>query len=345
MYEILEDSGVGFKINKAEANVIFDNGSIIHCRTMDAPERIIGISVGDAVLDEIDTMPFEKAMESWRKAQSRLRQKFPDGKVNAIYCITTPENFTFSYEMFVKNKPPAYELIRARTYDNPYLPDGYIDGLIATYPKEYIAAYLNGIHVNLQGNTVYSSFDRNDPICTTDRVLTQNDKTIHVGCDFNVGRGASTVFIYEGGVLYAVCEHMKMQDTPDMVRIYSELYDDKTKIFFPDASGNSRRPVDASKSDISLLREIGSINAPNKNPRIKDRVMSVNKAFETGKLLINVEKCPDLVSCLEQQIYDKNGLPKKDGIVDDATDSLGYPVHRLMPIVENKATITPIRMW
>lgn len=346
MYEILEETGIGFKINKAEANVIFDNGSVIHCRTMDAPERIIGISVGDAVLDEIDTMPYDKAIESWRKAQSRLRQKFPDGKVNSIYCITTPENFSFSYEMFVKNKPTEYELIRASTYDNPYLPDGYIDGLIATYPKEYIQAYLMGIHVNLQGNTVYSSFDRNSQICTTDRVLTQSEKTIHIGMDFNVGKSFATILIYEGDILYAVGEHHSVLDTPEMITIFGEQYPDKTKIIYPDASGASRKSQDASKSDISLLREIGTINAPAKNGRIKDRIMSVNKALETGKLVINVEKCPELVATLEQQIYDNNGLPKKDDILDHGGDSVGYACVRLMPIAgAGKVSVQSINMW
>ena len=93
------------------------------------------------------------------------------------------------------------------------------------------------------------------------------------------------------------------------------------------------RSVNASESDISLLKQAGfTVKVNAQNPRVKDRILSVNGALSQGKLWVNARKCPDVVSCLEQQAYDKNGEPDKQGGFDHQNDATGYPIVYEMPV-------------
>ena len=63
------------------------------------------------------------------------------------------------------------------------------------------------------------------------------------------------------------------------------------------------------------------------NPSIKDRVLAVNQMIYSGgnrRLLVNPDKCPSLVECLERQTYGPNGEPDKTSGFDHLNDAIGY---------------------
>ena len=100
--------------------------------------------------------------------------------------------------------------------------------------------------------------------------------------------------------LYIVDEFFNLMDTPAMIQAIHARYPNRTIVIYPDASGRSRKSTDASKSDIRLLRDAGfRINAPMKNPPVRERVVSMNTMFLNAEgerhLLINVSKCPNFV--------------------------------------------------
>jgi hypothetical protein len=66
---------------------------------------------------------------------------------------------------------------------------------------------------------------------------------------------------------------------------------------------------------------------------VRDRVNSVNAAFQHGRLFINAKACPTTASCLEKQAYDDNGEPDKMSGFDHQNDSLGYVIVYEMPII------------
>jgi phage terminase large subunit len=120
--ELLTECGLKFKLNKSEKVFHIDGYGQIICRSMDAPNSIVGFEIGDAVIDELDTMPKDKAENAWNKIIARCRQKKPDGKANTAAVGTTPEGFRFCYERWEKKASDKYVLYRAPTYSNPYLP-------------------------------------------------------------------------------------------------------------------------------------------------------------------------------------------------------------------------------
>lgn len=342
--EKLIDHGIPYKYNKAE-NVIYTsapNWGDFVLRTMDNPARIVGYEAYRSHCDELDTLKFDHAQEVWNKVLGRNRQK-PKGlasATNQVSAYTTPEGFRFAYHRWVLNKTDDYGMVQAPSYSNPFLPEGYIDSLRSTYPKELADAYIEGRFVNLTSGTVYSSYNRNT--CDSEEII-QPGERLYIGQDFNIGKMASVVYVRRGEAMHAVDELVDLYDTPALISTISSRYDGHSICIYPDASGASRKTVNASTSDIALLKQAGfDVRAPKKNPPVKDRIVASNHAFEHGLVKVNRRRCPEFVRCLEQQAFDKNGEPDKTGGFDHMNDAGTYPIAYEFPVRKPVANI-PIR--
>lgn len=310
---------------------------LIKCRSMDKPGSIIGFKIAHGLVDEIDTLPKDKAALAWRKIIARLRQMNDDVQPG-IGVTTTPEGFLFVYELFALNPKPSYSMVQSSTYENlEYLPEDYIDSLLEIYPANLVEAYVNGQFVNLKTGTVYNGYNR---ITNRTREVMQEKELLRIGMDFNVTNMSAVVYVERKGIWYAVDELKGIYDTPAMIDTIKERYQKHSIRIYPDASGKSRKTVDASKSDISLLEAAGFVvYANSSNPLVKDRVLSANQAFIKGKLLINDEKCPEFAKCLEQLAYDANGEPDKKSNLDHLPDAGTYPIAFEMPIIKPVAYV------
>ena len=309
------------------------------CRSMDRPQTIIGFRIGHAIIDELDTLPLNKAEIAWRKIIARMRYKIA-GLKNGIDIMTTPEGFRFCHKLFVQNiqeRPELagnYGLIQASTYDNEKnLPDDYIPSLKEIYPAELIDAYIDGQFVNLTSGTVYRSYNRIR--CNSNESIREKEPLL-IGMDFNVQHMAASIYVQRPDGWHAVAEIKDVFDTPDMVKIIKERWKDKGHniIVYPDATGKARESVDASKSDLALLQQAGfAVRVKSTNPSVKDRIISANKAFETGKVKVNARLCPTIARCLEQQAYDDNGEPDKTAGYDHQNDATTYPIAYEFPVI------------
>ena len=340
--EVAFQMGQRVEIREGNKEVHFYSGARYRgttiCRSMERPETIIGFKIGNALVDELDVMKADKAETAWRKIIARMRYN-QDGLRNGIDVTTTPEGFKFTHKMFVvacNDRPELqgrYGMIQASTYDNAKnLPADYIPSLVETYPDELIDAYLRGQFVNLTSGTVYRNYERVK--CRSTETIKERD-TLHIGMDFNVQKMAATVYVVRGETWHAVSELKDILDTPDMIRIIKERWQDAGHriIVYPDASGGSRKSVDASSSDIALLTQARfEVRAKSKNPAVKDRVLAMNTAFSKGRLFVNDKACPSTARCLEQQSYDTNGEPDKSAGNDHQNDASGYPIAFEMPI-------------
>jgi len=114
--ELCERKGWAYKINKQSKHIEFPNAGRIIFRTMDNPAMIVGYEVAHSILDELDTLPIEKAREVWHKVIARNRQKCT--MMNTVAVATTPEGYRFVYDRWVKNGNDDYVLFKAKTLDN-----------------------------------------------------------------------------------------------------------------------------------------------------------------------------------------------------------------------------------
>lgn len=339
---ILSEMGIPYKLQKTPLNQIVVPGyGTIFFRSMDNPSRIVGYEHGDADIDELDTLKRDDAEYAWRQIMARNRQNKPGGAPNTIGVTTTPEGFKFVYDAWKKNPREGYRVIKASTFSNPHLPDGYIQAIQDIYPDHLLAAYLNGDFVNLTSGTVYASYDR-DRCNSTEEY--QDGEDVFIGCDFNVTQQAATTYVKrydQDGVLtwHCVDEMARMYDTPEMIEVIKSRYSASKVYIYPDASGKARKTVNASISDIALLQQAGFyVRAKSKNPAVKDRILAFNGALDRNAVKINARKCPTVAECLEQQVY-KNGEPDKSSGNDHQNDATTYPIAYEMPIVKPVAQV------
>lgn len=345
-YESLEHLGLPYKPNKNDKMIHVENAGSIIFRTMDNPERIIGYEVADSLVDELDTLPEDKARDAWNKIISRNRQKKPDGSLNTVGVATTPEGFRFVYDRWQRNPAPGYRIIKASTFSNARnLPAGYIDSLRASYPSNLLAAYLDGEFVNLVAGSVYPEFDRGAN-ATAETI--QPAEALHVGMDFNVGKMSAVIHVLRGDNPHAVAERTRLLDTPAMVALLKRDFPGHPIMVYPDASGASRKSNNASESDLAILRKAGfSVRVNAANPRVKDRVLAVNAMVHKDgvrRYRVNPETCPELVESLEKQAYDKHGEPDKAGGLDHVIDAAGYFIAYRYPIQHRIALVQPLRL-
>lgn len=343
--ELCERKGWSYKVRAGNnPQIEFPGAGRIVFRTMENPQRIVGYEVAHSIVDELDTLPTDKARDAWNKIIARNRQKCSMG--NTVAVATTPEGFRFVYDRWVKNKAPGYVTFHAKTMDNEAnLPPGYIDNLRNTYPSNLLAAYLDGGFVNLASGTVYFEFSRSLNASTE---TIKPGEPLHIGMDFNVGQMAAAVFVLRDGEPHAVQELIGYLDTPAMIVAIKSRFPGHSIFVYPDASGQSRKSNNASVSDLSLLREAKfMVLANSTNPAVKDRVLSVNRMIHNQgvrRLRVNIDGCPALVEGFEKQAYSKTGEPDKTAGLDHVLDAAGYFLSHKFPVIAQHTSVTSLRI-
>ena len=313
-------------------------------RTILTYQRLRGQNLCAVGFDEADTVNKRDAEQAMNMALARLRS----GDVQQFYATTTPEGHSWAFDTFEKNAKDDTRLIKAKTSDNPYLPEGFIDSLLENYPPQLIQAYLNGNFCNLTTGQVYDKFDRNIHVLETDPVINEHEP-IRVGIDFNIGNMNAVIGIATGNKFIVIDEIAKSHDTDSLAKEIKAKYPFNKIYVYPDASGGNRS-TNASKTDIQILESYGFLNqSALSNPAIRDRVNSVQGMFLNGKgeskMMIS-KKAIRLIECLELQSYNDKGEPDKDSGYDHMNDALGYITWRLFnPLHMNVGRKTGIRLY
>jgi phage terminase large subunit len=341
--ELFDSMGIAYEVKAGDHEFHTAYGKII-LRSLSNPERIVGYEVGYSCIDETDMLPQPQMTDAFSKIIARNRIKLPNGDVNQTDIVGTPEGFKFAYDFLVRNTKGNRSIIKGKTKDNPYLPEGYIETLMEMYTPQQLEAYLNGEFVNLTTGTVYHRFDRKAN--HTNRTVQAND-VLHIGMDFNVTKMNAVVHVVDEKIIdwikvkgiepiqlrvrikSAVDEFVNAYDTQELIGLINERYPNHKIIIYPDASGDNRKS--SGKSDIDLLKSAGFVvRKLSKNPFVKDRVNAMNLAFldSNGNIIYycNTDQCPHYTEALEKQTY-KNGEPDKTSGFDHVTEAGGYFVY------------------
>jgi hypothetical protein len=199
-----------------------------------------------------------------------------------------------------------------------------------------------GEFVNLNSGTVYRNYDR--IACRSVEQIQQGD-ALHIGQDFNVENMASVVNVKRGENWHVVAELGGIKDTPSLIDVIKGKWPSHRIYIYPDASGGSRKTVNASTSDIALLRAAGfTVLCKDANPPVKDRILAMNTAYVKGRLWVNDKAAPRFAESQEQQSYDKNGEPDKSSGHDHLNDAQGYFAHWNMPVVKPRFDVRELRI-
>ncbi len=337
MEEILAKAGIKHTTNKSSSEILVDGHGKIIFRSYDRPERIIAFEVAHGILDELDVQSKEKASLVWRKVTERIRQKTKHmdlGNIpNTLGTVSTPDMGLsgFVYQKWVKEATDKFIIIKASTYDNPYLPDGYTDQILANYDPILADLYLRGEFVSLTQNKQFWAFNRETH--HSDISLSSDDTLISYAIDFNVGGTCFVFFKRDGDKLIAVKEGVG-QNTPDALTKIDKM-SNASKVCFPDASGGNES-ANADMTSLGLITQVGHrINAPKANPSVTASINAVNNLLAKDRLLVNTLQCPMLTEALESLGYDDKNKPEKSHLhpsTDDFGDLTRYICNRLYPV-------------
>ncbi len=158
---------------------------------------------------------------------------------------------------------------------------------------------------------------------------------IHAGQDFNYNGCVTTCFVIRDNLPY-LFDEIVSKDTYGVVSAMQSKYKSHTICIYPDASGKAHK-TNATLTDIEILRKGGlTVYARSINPRVADRINSVNALLSHNRFFIDVNKCPRTCEALEQQSYDDKGDPEKymgAATIDDFTDSMGYFIFYKFPLI------------
>ena len=186
---------------------------------------------------------------------------------------------------------------------------------------------------------VYDRFSRDKHICRD--LPDVSDEILRIGVDFNVGNMSAVIGVRLGNSLLLIDEVSGSQDTDALAQEIRRRYPDRRIYVYPDASGSARSTTNASLTDISILESYGFSNqSPRSNPRVTDRVASLQALLENGKGEIRLQvaaHCKRTIECLELQSYTERGEPDKEAGYDHMNDALGYLVFREFSILHARA--------
>lgn len=315
-------------------------------RSADKPSSLTGKNLTDIIIDEYDKIKSIKDQKDvWNECISRIRQA-PNGTVSPV---TTPEGYKNTYELYGKEKRKNFLLIRAKTYDNFFLPRDFIDNLYAQYSPELVRQYIEAEFVNLTQGKVYYSFNREIHLKP---VEIRKDLPIRLSFDFNVNPMTTSIgqeFTREycqvkyGGAfqneVIAIWKSLNVRNSHtgkqcEEIKTILKGYDNPL-IIYGDAS--NPRSTTSNITNWQIIKQhfpSAEYRVRGVNPHVMDRFNAVNSKLLNSKkeigVIINNEGCNELVTDLEQVQWKegKNEVDKSNADRTHNTDNLGYWIER-----------------
>lgn len=363
LYTHLEELGLHYDVHRQDMILTLERSTPIYLRSMENYDDVRGPEFGWAYGDEVRDLAFD----AHNVIVGRLRDRRCDAL--ELRYTTTPAGFNWLYEEFVEKPDEArgfvqrkedlplrlrpylgYEVIHARSTDNPDLPDEYLAAL-ETYDPQLYEQEVGGRFINVGRGRTYYNFDR-----ARNRRLVEYDPDLPLifTYDFNATAPAPFAVIVAqrvgkevraidevalpGGTTGEACDILLDRYGPrghghtSGVRIYG------------DATAK-KKSTQTGESDYHLIRAKlahhfrGFRLAVRKktNPAVVDRVNAVNAKFlnVAGEITAFVSpRCPQLTADLERVTWKpgKREIDKSDAKRTHHSDAWGYLIHQEWPL-------------
>lgn len=322
--------GITYTRNQS-TGLLMIGGSEILCKSTDNYEMLRGSEFGYEWLDE----GAYSEKEAFDVLTGRLRDK--RGPLQML-ITTTPKGYNWIYDYFHpsgEKHTKDYRLIKAKSSDNTFLPEGYLDSIKEQFDEKLAQQELDGEFVNLTQGKCYYAFDRNH----IDDVELDESLPIYVGMDFNVDPMSATICQIYKDTIHVVGEiFIRNSNTPEMAQIILKNFG-KCKIV-PDSTGTNRKT--SAHTDFQILKDYGHEVIYSRNPFVVDRINNVNRLFKLNKVKIS-PNCKKLINDLEKVTWKESGSDidkTTDKLLSHISDGFGYLAWYAMPMYEKRVTQT-----
>jgi len=352
MLDILEAHRIPYTWRKQRHLLaLHRSGSRAIFRPLENYERLRGTNLAWFGVDELTYC----RREAWQRLEGRLRE--PRARRLCGFGVWTPNGFDWVYKRFIAphTRLAEYEAVIAAPGENVFVlertPD-YYEVLKASYDELFFRQEALGEYLNVYAGRVYHAFDE----ANVAETLHNPVAPILWSLDFNVDPMVSLVCQEAGGRIsvleeialhvattYAMCERFEARTREaGWLEAWRRVNGGRPLELwvYGDAAGGARR-TSASKTDYEQIKEYfrgrGEFElrwrVPSANPKVKDRVNSVNAMLRNvageRRTLIH-PRCKELITDLYEVAWKKGGQFDLEKDADrrrtHASDALGYLV-------------------
>jgi hypothetical protein len=331
--------------NRSTMDMRLKNGSRIHWRSAERPENLRGPNLGWFWLDEAAIMP----EYAWDLMIARLRRK-----PGMAWITTTPKGFDWIWRLFVEKNAsnPDYFLVRAATWENPWLPEGFVESLRQKYSGGFARQEIEGEFCEWGRQTVYEFLRARN----TEQGIFENqyrrDLPLALSCDFNYLIKPWIVCQELDGLPKVLkCLPVRGGTVQDCVEEFRNWFPDHggELQIHGDAAGRAHSPQTAVTDYSAMMEAFRGYQAPirlmvpAKNPPVRDRINNVNRILRgqdgIGPVKIDPDHADWLIQCLLQTQWHPNGKDilkitdpeNPESEYSHASDELGYWLFRIYP--------------
>lgn len=298
-------------------HIEFFNGSIIYFLAMDQEEKIRGYTIDFACLDE----PIDIDETIYNQLLARMRG---NALKNRFILLTTnpgPETH-WIYQKFYKTDNPLFCHIDTNSYENFFLPKGYIEAMEKSYDSDWIRRFLNGEWGAFSGQ-IYKAFD------TTRHVIDARSKESEIqyyiaGVDWGITNPSCilTIGICKDKTAIVVDEYYKADELSTTVARELKSKDKKYNY----------RKIFIDPSALDLISQCEELHLPveKADNHVETGIGKVKSLIERGQILVD-RHCFNLIKELQSYRYakdktnaNKTEMPLKAN--DHSCDALRYGI-------------------
>jgi hypothetical protein len=235
----------------------------------------------------------------------------------------------------------TFQIVRAKTHDNFYLPSDFISNLYEQFDSRLVKQYVEGDFVNIESDLVYYCFTREKTVLPVKEIPAVQSGRVILSFDFNVNPMCAIEIVIEGRKRFQTAEYkISNSNTRELCELIIEKlmakYDDLSAMSFVltgDASGNARRSTGES-SDYEIIKRsfdkagiTSYLFVRGTNPPVRERVNFVNALMEKGQFFVS-EKCEHSIKDRELVSWKKGSekfiIDKSDREVSHLSDASDY---------------------
>ena len=159
LQKAFDESGAGVELikdyNRTELKITLYNGSVVLFRSCEDFSKFKSLNLDGFFLDE----PADVSQDVFNMLQGRLRGRHTKHHFGVL-CGNPANRNCWLYALFFEHPPSDdYFVVQTSSYDNSFLPEGYVQSLEASYDEDWTRRYLKGEWFTMEG-LIYSEFDR-----------------------------------------------------------------------------------------------------------------------------------------------------------------------------------------
>ena len=354
MLQILEEKGIKHQYHKSEYTLILPKARVLF-RSLENYERLRGPNLAWVGIDELTYC----RPEAWQRLEARVRD--PRAQQPQMFAVWTPKGYDWVYQRFIsEDKLKDHEAILARPFENIAVLDrqpDYYEQLKVSYDEPFYRQEALGEYLNVFTGRVYQAYSEANK---APDLRFAPEVGLCWALDFNVTPMTAIIAQWINGRIYVLEEiYLRNSNTLEMC----ERFEQRASFYLQQyraANGNQPLPITvygdatanarstANKTDYAEIKEYFrsrgqfrlAFDYPRGNPRVKDRVNSVNAMLRTAGNQIRTHvhpRCKELIrDFLEvswKQTSDGFELDKRSDINrTHLSDAFGYMVWQVAPI-------------